>query len=291
MLTTRVIASVVVLEDAMNLSDVTTGLTKSGLGIYESQASRNVSYPEHGHDDCLRLEDSSWWFHHRNNCISAAIRRFPFQGCLLDIGGGNGFVARRLVDDGHCVVLLEAGAQGARNARLTRELPHVICSTVEDAGFVGSPFGAVGLFDVIEHIEHDKRFITDVVRPLLRPAGKLYVTVPCHQWLWSAADESAGHFRRHTETSIRALLEPTFQVEFSSYLFAPLLLPQWLLRALPYRLGHKRNSLIESETEHGSGDGSLRKLAQGMLSPEARLIAAGRRIPVGASALIVASAR
>jgi hypothetical protein len=42
----------------------------------------------------------SFWFLHRNRCIVSLVRRFAPDGRFLDIGGGNGYVARGLVAAG-----------------------------------------------------------------------------------------------------------------------------------------------------------------------------------------------
>lgn len=47
-----------------------------------------ISYPEGGHAVCREVEDSSFWFAHRNRCIVAAVERMPPCGPILDIGGG-----------------------------------------------------------------------------------------------------------------------------------------------------------------------------------------------------------
>lgn len=250
-----------------------------------------VSYPADGHDTCYGVEDASFWFRHRNECIAALVRRYPPPAgtALLDIGGGNGFVSQRLLQEGHDVALLEPGSAGARNAQLRRGLPNVICATLEEAGFASGSFGAAGMFDVIEHIEHDHAFLQGV-RNLLQPEGRLYLSVPCHSWLWSGADVQAGHYRRHTLGTLADLLGDGFRIEYATYFFAPLVLPQFLLRALPYRLGRGRsNALLSPETEHGTGDGPLVRAMERLLRPEVRRIANGRQIRFGASALLAAT--
>lgn len=274
----------------MDIQEASSKLHLSGDGIYRSARNVSVSYAEDGHDLCFGVEDGSFWFRHRNNCIAALVGNHPPSGTILDLGGGNGFVAQRLVAEGHDVVLLEPGNVGASNARLRRDLPQVVCATLEDAGFRERSFGAVGMFDVIEHVEDDRAFL-DTVRPLLVPGGRLYLTVPCHQWLWSRADIDAGHFRRHTMASLSALLAGNFRVDYASYFFAPLVVPQLLLRALPHRLGLDRHhAVLSTEAEHGGGEGLVVRMLQGLLASEVRRIARRDRIAFGASALIAATA-
>lgn len=273
----------------MDIQAASSSLLAGDDGIFRAGRQASVSYAEDGHDVCFGVEDSSFWFRHRNDCIAALVGNHPPTGPILDLGGGNGFVSQRLLAEGHDVVLLEPGIAGACNARLRRRLPQVVCSTLEDAGFRERSFGAIGMFDVIEHIEEDRAFL-GMVRPLLVPGGKLYLTVPCHQWLWSRADINAGHFRRHTLASLTALLAGNFRIDYASYFFAPLVVPQFLLRALPHRLGlDRRHALLSTEAEHGGGEGLAVRMLERLLAREARRIARQDRIAFGASALIAAT--
>lgn len=273
----------------MDIQAASSSLTAGDDGIFRSGRKTIVSYAEDGHDLCFGVEDGSFWFRHRNECIAALVGNFPPPGPILDLGGGNGFVAQRLVAEGHDVVLLEPGDAGACNARLRRGLAQVVCATLEDAGFRERSFGAVGMFDVIEHIDQDRAFL-GVVRRLLVPGGRLYLTVPCHAWLWSRADIDAGHFRRHTLASLSALLGGDFRIDYASYFFAPLVVPQFLLRALPHRLGlDRRHAVLSTEAEHGGGEGPAVRMLERLLAREAHRIGRQDRLAFGASALLAAT--
>lgn len=279
------------------MEDISRNLQLGPDGVYVSDRLGNVSYATHGHEDCYGVEDRSFWFRHRNQCIASMIRNYPPPGSrLLDIGGGNGFVAQRLVTEGFDVVLVEPGLQGAINAHRRRGLANVACSRMEDAGFLPGGFHGIGLFDVVEHIEQDRDFL-EAQLPLLVPGGKLYLTVPCHQWLWSQADVDAGHFRRHTRSSLESLLDGLFDIDYLSFFFRPLVLPQYLVRALPYRLGiGRKKALLSTEAEHGAkGTRGLAAQAlravNAMLASEARTIAANGRLGFGASCLVAATVR
>lgn len=276
----------------VDLAEIATGLRPGAEGIWTAAGRARVSYPEGQHADCIQLEEQSFWFRHRNACIAAMVRRHqPPAGPVLDLGGGNGYVSRRLLDDGWPVILVEPGETGAANAR-RRGLPDVACATLEQAGFRDGAIAAVGLFDVVEHVADDRALVAEVAR-VLQPGGMAYFTVPCHQWLWSNADLIAGHHRRHTLASMQALLAPGFQIAYASYFFRPLVVPQLLLRAAPYRLGFRgRRGALPTGTEHGGGGaGALADLLGLLLRPEVDRIAAGASLRFGASALVAARRR
>ena len=213
-------------------------------------------------------------------------------GALVDIGGGNGGVALRLQAAGVEVILVEPGPAGARHAA-RRGVETVICSTLETAGFPEHSIPAAGLFDVLEHIEDDVAFLGGL-REHMKSDGRLYLTVPAGQRLWSGEDDYAGHHRRYSEASLRAVLgQAGFRAEYSSYCFSLLPAPIFLMRALPSRMGLGRDaapSRADFERDHLAGGGLLARLLEQALSIELRRIASGGRVPAGSSCLVVARA-
>jgi hypothetical protein len=247
-----------------------------------------ISYPTEGSDACYAIEDQSFWFRHRNRVITETVRRYPIDGAFVDVGGGNGFVARALVDIGIPTVLVEPSRSGALHA-LDRGLDNVICATVDAAGFVARSFGAAGLFDVLEHIERDSSFLASL-RPLLKNEGRLFLTVPAFQMLWSSEDTHAGHYRRYTRRSLTNALEGSgFEVEFMRYFFSVLPPLIAVCRTLPSRLGLRRSvSSHQTAREHGSETRILSRTADSILSIETSLLRRGISLPFGGSLLAVA---
>jgi SAM-dependent methyltransferase len=218
------------------LSEISTDLELSAAGLWTARSVSVVSYPESGNDLYFAIEDSSFWFRHRNACILEAVRLFPPPGAVFDVGGGNGFVALALQNAGWETVLVEPGPAGAANA-LRRGVRHVVRAAFGDAGFKPGAIPAIGLFDVLEHVEDQHRLLASLERCLI-PGGRLYLTVPAHRWLWSREDSDAGHFRRYALKDIVDALENAgLAVEFATHFFGFLPLPQLLRRVLPYRLG------------------------------------------------------
>ena len=262
-------------------------LTQDEQGLYRSSNADPISYPADGNQDCFLLEDNSFWFQHRNKCITSIIKRYPPSGSIIDVGGGNGYVSRGILDAGFDVVLLEPGVEGAVNARVKRKIPTVICSTFKGAGFVSSSINAIGVFDVIEHIENDRELIDDFFQ-VLESDGYLYITVPAHNWLWSQSDVHAQHHRRYNRTMIDELLAERFEVVYFSYFFSILSMPIYIFRALPFRLSFIKDNVLSKNTEHGMSKGLGTKLMNFFLGRENKKIQQGKRFNFGASCLIVA---
>ena len=262
-------------------------LSRGQEGIWFSSASSAVSYPASGNESCFAVEDQSFWFRHRNDCIIECLRRFPPAGAVFDVGGGNGFVALALQRSGVEAVLVEPGLTGARNAR-RRGLSNVICSTLEDAHFQPGTIPAIGMFDVLEHIAFDHAFLLQV-REALQPGGRLYLTVPAYGFLWSADDDFAGHVRRYTRASLmRDLIAAGYAVDYCTYFFAPLPVPILLTRTLPSVLKLRNSENSESGTKQHVDAEKVGRLLRSLLNWERRTIANGGRIPFGSSCLVAA---
>ncbi len=228
----------------IEIEKLATNLVLTPDGLWSARNLSPVSYPTEGNAFCYQVEESSFWFRHRNRCILQLLNIFPPAGTVFDIGGGNGFVAAALNQAGVETVLVEPG-DGVYNA-LRRGVPAVIHATLQDAGFLPSVLPAAGMFDVLEHIEDDFGFLR-ALASLLQPGGRLYLTVPAFGWLWSKVDEDSGHYRRYSPKALQGLLEKAgFQVEYLSGFFRLLVWPIFLFRALPSRLRLRKNEPVEA---------------------------------------------
>lgn len=274
-----------------NIQSISAGLKLAKDGIWYSTDTENISYPSDGNENCFIIEDSSFWFKHRNNCIVSIVNSCPPKnnGTIFDIGGGNGFVSLGLANAGYDVALLEPGVTGASLAK-NRGIKNVICATTKTAKFKPNSLPAVGLFDVIEHIEDDLAFL-QTIKDLIIKDGYLYATVPAYSFLWSADDISAGHFRRYTLSSITNVLESAgFKIEFSSYIFRFLPLPLFFLRTLPYKIGIQSGKTKPNKIsrDHAVKNEVTGKLLNSLLRPEINALNKKRSMIFGGSCLIVA---
>ena len=272
----------------LNLQEVAPGLELTPSGWWGGQGASEVSYPAEGNALCFLVEESSFWFEHRNRCILEALKLFPPAGTLFDVGGGNGCVARAIQNAGMDVVLVEPGLDGVRNAS-HRGIRQIVRGTLEDAGVLRESIPAVGLFDVVEHVSDDSGFLAGIHRALT-PGGRIYITVPAFQCMWSGEDEIAGHARRYTLAGLRRLLESTgYTIEFASGFFSFLMLPILLRRVLPYRLGFKTQlSETGARADHEIRNPLARRIVQALTGRESAKIAAQRPLRLGASYLVVA---
>jgi SAM-dependent methyltransferase len=262
-------------------------LTRRDPGIWFSGRSVGVSYPAFGNAACLAVEERSFWFRHRNCCIVSLVRRYPPDGCFLDIGGGNGFVSKGLTAAGFACAVLEPGIDGALAAH-ARGIDPVICARLEDAALPAAGFAAAGMFDVLEHIEDEDATLKEVHR-LLAPNGHLFLTAPAYPSLFSVDDVAAGHFRRYTISTLsRTLDQAGFRVNFASYIFAPLPPIIFLLRTAPSKFGLRRGHDLERDAAEHAPGGVTARIMDRMLAAELKRIEGGQSLPFGGSCICVA---
>jgi hypothetical protein len=234
-------------------------LKTDASGIWIDTQNESISYPEEANEALLDVEDKSFWFKHRNDVIKGIIHRFPFQGNFADIGGGNGFQARFIAANfsEKDIYFLEPGYQGCLNAK-KRGLKHVFNIPFQKFDFKKYSVTGVGLFDVVEHIENDVKFMSELKDKL--PSGSIiYVTVPAHKYLWSDSDDYGGHYRRYNMKMIRKLADDAgLKLLYSSYFFTYVPAITYFLKHIPYKIRGKRDSkaILESEMKNLSSSPS-----------------------------------
>lgn len=272
----------------IDISDLSDNLELKD-GIWYSKTKSDISYPDTGNDLCYQIEEESFWFKHRNKLIVEVVRNFPPPGEILDIGGGNGYVAAELHKNGFNTILVEPGTSGVKNAR-RRSISNIICSSLDDADFKKKSLPSIGLFDVIEHIEDDISFLINV-RRVLCDNGMLYITVPAYNFLWATEDKISGHYRRYSQKSVSHLLKASgFKIIYSTYFFFLLVLPILFLKSIPSTLGLKNDKkVLERMTcDHKHSSRIFDTLVENVLCSELSRIKLKKTIPFGSSIIIAA---
>lgn len=253
-------------------------------GILVSREVKNISYPSAGNEVCFQVEENSFWFNHRNNCIIEVVKRFAPDKTFVDVGGGNGFTLKALQNIGLETLLIEPGIDGCVNAR-TRGLKNIICSTLEDAPLKEKSVSAMGFFDVVEHIENDLLFLMQAKR-YLADNGYIFISVPAYNFLWSKEDTEGGHYRRYTLSKLKKVLSDAgYSVKYSTYIFSLLPLPIFLLRTIPSWFGFGKQIHDESKIKSDHKGGSF---LDRIWNKEIQMIKSGKKIPFGGSCLVVA---
>jgi SAM-dependent methyltransferase len=99
---------------------------------------------------------------------------------------------------------IDAGARAIAERRLGKP---VLDSPLPDLkGIDDHAYDLIGSFDVIEHVPDDAASLASIARRL-KPGGRFVMTVPAHQWMWSAHDVVNHHQRRYSKRALKRLVE------------------------------------------------------------------------------------
>jgi 2-polyprenyl-3-methyl-5-hydroxy-6-metoxy-1,4-benzoquinol methylase len=179
-----------------------------------------------------------WWWRARESMLVREIQRHqPLSGWgnLLDVGCGDGLFFDQLARFGE-VWGVESDESLVPADSRRRDRIHV---GAFDASF--SPnrrFGLVLMLDVLEHLR-DPVGALEHARCLLRPGGRVLITVPAFPLLWTHHDDLNQHFVRYRKRSLAAVLEPAgLRMMSSHYCFHWLFPIKLAVRGLE-RLGGK----------------------------------------------------
>jgi len=224
-----------------------------------------------------RLENG-WWTRVRNEIISDVLQNHEIRTAIWDCGGGTGIVTRHLNESGFETLNVEPSRFAA--AVSTERGVSSICASLEDLNLPNECLGAVSMFDVLEHLPNRSATLGEI-RRVLMPSGQLLLTVPAARMLWSQHDVELGHYCRFNRVTIRRELSDCgFEVVRSGYFFALTVVPLFLIRVIPFRLGLRKTAVSDSTL---SSTGGLVGRIAGWLERRLAL-----RTPIGSSLIVIA---
>lgn len=161
------------------------------------------------YDIFKRIERDHWWFRARREIIMRLIAGSvqSERQRILDISCGTGLMMVALSSLGE-VSGIDAAERAVTYARRTINDPRRVHLGVFPAYSPEErPFSLVTCFDVLEHIEDDRRLLSTIFHDLLSEGGTLVLTVPAYHFLWSPHDLINEHKRRYTAHGLRIMLE------------------------------------------------------------------------------------
>lgn len=263
---------------------------KDGLKMFAPDLSScEDHFLSNSFDDLALLEENSFWFKARNSLIIWALKKyFPNFSSFLEIGCGTGYVISGIRKEFPKAQTLgsELSANGLSYAKGRLGVTSLIQMDARNIPFVNE-FDVIGLFDVLEHIEEDV-LVLEQINKAAKNGGGLIITVPQHQFLWSAGDEYANHVRRYSAKDLRQKLVATgFDVQYVGS-FVSLLLPALCLS----RLMEKGRAKAEYDPKREYAIPAwISSSFEVLMAVERVAIKSGIKFPAGGSLLVVATAR
>ncbi len=187
-------------------------------------------------------EATHWWFAGRRTLFARELKRLGVSRTdrILDVGTSTGTNLRMLKERNYPnVVGLDLSPVAieycARKGLGQVELGDVCAIPHDDESF-----DMVLATDVIEHVDDDRKAVSEIFR-VTAPGGYALITVPAFHALWGLQDRVAHHKRRYLRRPLIQLIAASgFTVEHSYYfnylLFVPIWLARKIIRVLPVDL-------------------------------------------------------
>jgi 2-polyprenyl-3-methyl-5-hydroxy-6-metoxy-1,4-benzoquinol methylase len=157
-------------------------------------------------NDYRELYYKHWWWRAREAAILDVLyRRCPQGGWgnILDIGCGDGLFFDKLLEFGHV-----EGIETSANI-VTSDGPHrhrIYVRPFDKDFQPGKQYSLILMLDVLEHVSNP----VDVLRHalnLLTSSGRILITVPAFNALWTNQDVVNQHFTRYTKETLRNVAE------------------------------------------------------------------------------------
>ena len=133
------------------------------------------------------------WELSRVECVINEVKKYHKGNKILDIGCGDSYLDYKLIEE-----IPEIDKIYGIDIYVQNEINDGKYSVVNSySKLKKNKFDTILMFDVLEHVEDDFEFIEKTVYPLLKDDGRIILTVPAYQSLFSKHDMELKHFRRY----------------------------------------------------------------------------------------------
>lgn len=155
------------------------------------------------YDRMAEHDSTHWWYRARRDILSDYLTRearLPEQARILEIGCGTGHNLPMLAQFGTVdAIEIDPAAREVASLRLGKAVGEAPLPAL--SGVPTAAYDLIAVLDVVEHIEDDVAALR-AMRERLAPGGKILITVPAHQWMWSAHDVVNHHHRRYSKRTL-----------------------------------------------------------------------------------------
>lgn len=182
-----------------------------------------------------QIEQSHWWFLGRRAIVTTLLHEAlppSKETLLIDVGCGTGGMTAHFSKEYRCIGI-DPITEAIAFAK--RKFPQCDFRVGEAPKDIREEYGkadGILLLDVLEHVEHDHRFMHDLITAM-KPGAFLLLVAPADPALHGQHDIGFGHFRRFDAARIRELWKDLpVEERFLSYCNSRLYWPIRFARAL-----------------------------------------------------------
>ena len=190
----------------------------------------------------IKNQERHWWFQARKQIIDQIISNIKLKkkNNILDFGSGSGVNLNMLEKYG--LVDIHEKNKFARIAikNKNKKIKNLYSTLKIRKNF----YDLILIADVIEHVRQPKNLLRNL-KKFLKKDGRILITVPAYQFLFSKKDEALGHYRRYNKKILKNELTE-FNIEKISHFNTLLCIPIIIMTLLNKFL--KRDYIKQVET-------------------------------------------
>ena len=190
----------------------------------------------------IKNQEKHWWFQARKQILDQIISNIKLKkkNNILDFGSGSGVNISMLEKYG----LVDAHEKNKFARIALKNKNKKIKNLYSTLKIKKNFYDLILIADVIEHVRRPKNLLRNL-KKFLKKDGRILITVPAYQFLFSKKDKALGHYRRYNKKLLENELTE-FQIENISYFNTFLCIPIIIMTLLNKFL--KRDYIKEVET-------------------------------------------
>ena len=190
----------------------------------------------------IKNQEKHWWFQARKQIIDQIISNIKLKkkNNILDFGSGSGVNLNMLEKYG----LIDVHEKNKFARIAIKNKNKKIKNLYSTLKIKKNYYDLILIADVIEHVRRPKNLLRNL-KKFLKKDGRILITVPAYQFLFSKKDKALGHYRRYNKKLLKNELAE-FKIENISYFNTFLCIPIVIITLLNKFL--KRDYIKEVET-------------------------------------------
>ena len=159
------------------------------------------------------------WELSRVHCVIEEVIKYHNGTKILDIGCGDSYLDYQLIEKIEGIDKVYGIDIYTENE--INDNKYIVVNDYKK--LKNKKFDTILMFDVLEHVENDEDFLNKTVMPLMKDNGRIIMTVPAYQSLFSNHDKELKHHRRYNIKMFRDICDKSkFKIINYHYFYASL---------------------------------------------------------------------